>query len=373
MNTVIPHSIRWGVIGLGRCGSNLAEQFYRRGYPVLAINSSVTDFRAGVLPADRTVNIGSSNRDGAGQDIMLGKKYLERERNRILEIVNDKFKDIDGILLTAGLGGGTGSAVFELSSILGSLSNYPINALLTLPWDGEGSVVKVNAINSLNRLLKTRLGSVAIIDNQRLMSGASSSNLADFYHRGNKKVVSLLDRINRISLNPANKPIIGFDVEDLRRFFTIPGFLTFQEITFSPEIILDPELTVNRIRSHARNESILCSDFKYEQASLVGLVFTAPLKILTKCSSTTLTSVLSYLKDLTSYSGILKGIFTVSENELPRMYLLFAGMNYPHRIDELLKQASSEAKKLNLKSDQGMQQLDVSNFDNIAFFPSQKK
>ena len=372
MKNVIPHSIRWGVIGLGRCGSNLAEQFYLRGYPVLAINSSMTDFRAGVLPSDLTLNIGSSNRDGAGQDIMLGKKYLERERNTILEYIDDKFKDITGILLTAGLGGGTGSAVFELSSIVNSL-NYPVSALVTLPWDGEGSVVKVNAINSLSRLLKTRIGSAALINNQKIIFKSSDSSLADFYHIGNKKIVSQFDRINRISLNPANKPIFGFDVEDLRRFFLTPGFLAFQEIILSQDQILDSDLTVNRIKSHFRNESILCSDYKYEQSSLVGLIFTAPHKILKKVPSATMTAISAHLKDLTAYSGIMKGTFAVSDKEPPRIFLIFAGMNYPRRIDELLKQANSEAKKLNLKSDLGMPRLDVSDFENLAFFPSRSK
>jgi cell division GTPase FtsZ len=65
--------------------------------------------------------------------------------DRIRQLVTQLTKGADLVVLAAGFGGGTGSAISELVQVLVPLE-LPIITLATLPGEQESAVAKVNAV-----------------------------------------------------------------------------------------------------------------------------------------------------------------------------------------------------------------------------------
>ncbi|NQS98885.1 MAG: hypothetical protein HQ591_10555 [candidate division Zixibacteria bacterium] len=367
MSVAIPKSIRWGVIGLGRCGGNFAEEFYLRGYPAIAINSSHTDLRAGKLPSDKQFFVGLRRQDGAGQDMALGERCLTVNKKRLLESIAREMDDVAYILLTAGLGGGTGSGIGTLSFIMAEL-DIPMSALTALPWDGESTVSKVNAVRALNKLINSPVNSIALIDNQKILSKAADSPLSELYLRPNRELVDTFDGINRISLNPAVKPLIGFDSEDLKRFFTTRGILLLGKISLDSIDFGRNENLIARLREMWEDGGWLHPGRDFNQATMAGVVILAPPALLKKTSAAHFEKVIAAVKNIVSSSGIYTGIFQTAADNIPLLYTIIAGMPLPERVEQLTRQAKAEGKMLALKSTEGKLELNLDEFSGLDLF-----
>src|SRR5690606_18589144 len=136
-------------IGLGQGGGNIAAEFGRLGYKAMALNTAHTDLSAlapgarlapngsiapgsgqTALSREQCVYIGLDGYDGAGADLNYGRECIRENAARIREAVQAHAEGADVVVLTAGLGGGTGSAVSELVDVLEQLE-LPILGLAT--------------------------------------------------------------------------------------------------------------------------------------------------------------------------------------------------------------------------------------------------
>ncbi len=361
---MIAQSIKWGVIGLGRCGANLAEEFYLRGYPVITLNSSITDFRICNLPPDNKYSIGINQRDGAGQDTILGEKCLLQNSQNIIDRVSKIMVDTDEVLLVAGLGGGTGSAVPILLEVLQPL-NFNISCMVTIPWSGEGSIVKINSIKMLNRLLRTNVHSIIVIDNQKVVSRSANEELLNMYKISNRQIVGLFDELNRISRNQDYKPYLGLDVEDLRRIFRQRGLCHIQKIDLIEDDLKSGERLFRRFSEDLDDGGILISGYDYSQASSAAIIMILSDQMIKSISSKILNDFTARIKDLFAYPGIYMGIFSCSNNCKPVVYCVATGFSIPQRIMELLEQAKTEGKQLSFKALSGISSLKIGDFDKM--------
>ena len=169
-------SLDIAVIGLGQGGGNLAAEFARRGYRAMALNTARTDLSAlsalgttthPALSEAQRLYIGIDGYDGAGADLNYGRQCVTESAERIREAVARHTEGADVVLLAAGLGGGTGSAVSELVRVLESLE-LPITTLTTLPGDQESGIAKVNAVRAVSDLVKIPDLGLIFADNARL-------------------------------------------------------------------------------------------------------------------------------------------------------------------------------------------------------------
>ena len=234
VNSAIPAGIDFGIIGLGQCGGNLAEEFYLRGYRTIALNSSYTDLRAGKLPAVKRYHVGIQGRDGAGQDLELGERYLRSNAKRIVETVEKELGDTDILMLMSGLAGGTGGNLGVLTDILGDLEK-PMCVLTVLPDKVEGAIAKINAVRALKKLAQSPVDSIILLDNHRVMTQLTDSPVSSLYSRANSITAAGIDWINRITRHPGLNPIRSFDSEDFRKFFLTRGIMVIGETLISTE------------------------------------------------------------------------------------------------------------------------------------------
>ena len=66
----------WSVFGVGQCGSKLAEEFYNRGYDVVAINTAMQDLKHIAIPEKQKLFLDYAL-GGAGKDLDTGQAAAE--------------------------------------------------------------------------------------------------------------------------------------------------------------------------------------------------------------------------------------------------------------------------------------------------------
>jgi len=148
--------------------------------------------------------------------------------DRIRQFVAHHAEGADIVMLVAGLGGGTGSAMSELVRVLGSLA-LPMVALVTLPGEHESAIAKVNAVRAVSDLTKVPGVTLILVDNSRLAEQHASAALDEYFQRINSMIVEPLDALNRINHRQGSSSIRSLDGENIRTLLTSSGVLNYAE------------------------------------------------------------------------------------------------------------------------------------------------
>ncbi len=359
------------VVGLGQCGGNIAAEFYKRGYNAVALNTSYTDLRAlEALPEENKVYIGVDGRNGAGKDISLGKRSIQINQNKILSIVQRLLSGADVLLLTAGLGGGTGSNLSELATVLEPLKVLT-SALVTIPTSGESSITKVNAVKSLNNLLSANLGSIILVDNQKILEQSPNISLASFYSRANSTIAEVFNIFNTINEEADAISIRSFDSEDFKKVFLSSGFVTFGYTTLPSQEPLTSQVLVEKMSELWDSGGIFASGFDFSAAAISAVILFAPKQILTKSSADVFEKFTHAIKEITSGSAVYTGIYQYTKEDKPiKLYAMLGKLPIPSRVKELLSQALDEGKRLSQKVKVEIPKLDLSGLEGVELFSS---
>ncbi|MDZ7747005.1 MAG: tubulin/FtsZ family protein [Halobacteriales archaeon] len=159
------------LIGVGQAGGKLAEALSCDPLAAdsvvgsLAINSARADLSSIGLD---TLLIGAErvNGHGVGGDNELGATVMQEDTNEVVDAVASRVgSDCEAIVITAGLGGGTGSGgapvlVHELKRIY----DVPVYVLGVLPGRDEGALYQRNAGRSLKTLAREADATI-LVDN----------------------------------------------------------------------------------------------------------------------------------------------------------------------------------------------------------------
>jgi cell division GTPase FtsZ len=180
INNSIPNSIqsKIGFIGIGQCGSNIAQLFEQLNYTCLCVNSSEKDFK----PLQTKYNYCTPNTDGCNHDRRKAIQILQQNNNykKIILEIKDKLFDKEILFFIFSTGGGTGSG---FSPILIELlkdeflksdltSNKTICAIPVLPSTQEKSYqIQYNSYECYKSLSQIEsIGSVFTLDNSNIGS-----------------------------------------------------------------------------------------------------------------------------------------------------------------------------------------------------------
>lgn len=182
------------LIGVGQAGGKLADRIIRfdreRGYgsvqDAVAINSAKTDLQP--LTVD-TILIGQDRvkGHGVGGDNELGAEIMEADLEEVQQKVGTHITtQVESIILTTGLGGGTGSGGTPvLARRLAEIYDIPVYVLGILPSSEESNLAQVNAGRSLKTITNTA-DATLLIDNDAWKSTGESLN--EGYERINKQI-----------------------------------------------------------------------------------------------------------------------------------------------------------------------------------------
>ncbi len=155
------------VVGIGGGGNNAINRMVEAGLSNVNFIAVNTDYD--VLEsskADVIVQIGqkTTNGYGAGTDPVIGEAAAEESSEEIM----NSLSGADMVILTCGLGGGTGTGAIPLIAKLCHDANILTVAVVTLPFVFEGTPRMKIALQGLEKLQK-EIDTLLVIPNNKLL------------------------------------------------------------------------------------------------------------------------------------------------------------------------------------------------------------
>lgn len=372
-------------IGLGQGGGNIAAEFGRLGYKAMALNTAHTDLSAltpgariapngsiapgsgaTALSRDQCVYIGLDGYDGAGADLNYGRECIRENASRIRDAVKAHADGADVVVLTAGLGGGTGSAVSELFDVIEDLE-LPILVLATLPGEHESGIAKVNAARGLSELVKRRPYGWIFADNQRLAQNHGNVSLDRYFEAVNEVIVAPLDALNRLNDREGVHPLRTLDGEDFRRLLLSSGVLNYAEAAL-PELTVDA--VINGIREALLSSGVMPSGFSLQEVAYMGVVLEAPASTLSDTPFSFFEQLSEQLKNDTGGGAIYLGMYRTQDvtQGAARLRLIASSNSLPSGIQAVVNDAKREGGTLRDKLRRAVDALDLGEIEDFDLF-----
>lgn len=162
------NSARLLVLGIGGCGNNALTRMYEygvEGVELIALNTDVQDLNK--CQCHKKIQIGEKLTKGLGAGSIpdTGEKAAQESQ----EAIEEAIKDADMVILTCGMGGGTGTgATPYVASIAKAMEKLTV-AIVTKPFKYEGKPRMQNAIAGIDKL-KAIVDTMIVVPNDRLLS-----------------------------------------------------------------------------------------------------------------------------------------------------------------------------------------------------------
>jgi len=203
--------IKIKVVGCGGAGNNTISRLMQMGIKnveTIAINTDALDLL--YTDANKKILIGKETTRGlgAGADISVGRKAAEEQRDEIKNAI----KGSDLLFLTAGLGGGSGSASIPFVAKLAKEMNILTIAVVTLPFLMEGKHRAENARIALEELEQC-VDTLIIIQNEKLLEIVPNLTLAEAFKFADEILANAVKGIVDVVMNPG---LVNVDFADLR-------------------------------------------------------------------------------------------------------------------------------------------------------------
>ncbi len=360
------------VVGLGQGGGNLAAQFSRLGYRAIALNTALTDLSAlgdgngrVVLPPENRLYVGIDGYDGAGGDLNYGRECIRENAEKIRRAVSEHAEDADVVLITAGLGGGTGSSASELVKTLEDLE-LPLIVMATLPTEHESGMAKVNAVRGASALVKQRGSGWIFVDNSQLARVHASVTMDRYYDTINSVIVGPLDALNKINHDSNLRPIRTLDGEDLRRLLLAGGAINYASDQLDS---LEVKAIVGSVHSALSSSSLMPAGYSLEQVSTIGVVLEASESNLARMPFAVLEELSEQLKEATNGAAVYLGVYrNRSQGDGVRLRLICSSYQLPDGILAMVNDARREGGILRDKLQQTLSPLELGEIEDFDLF-----
>ncbi|MCC7386222.1 MAG: hypothetical protein IT384_30545 [Deltaproteobacteria bacterium] len=360
------------LIGLGQAGGNIATEFFRRGYRALALNTAESDLTSldpgGIyppLPAEHRLYIGIDGYDGAGADPAYGSECILEHAEPIREAVLREAEDADAIILAAGLGGGTGSSLSALITVLSELE-LPLIGLMTLPSDGESGIIKVNAVRAINELVDAQLSGWIFIDNARLAELNQDISIVDYYAHINGRIASPIDGLNRLNNRTDIRSIRSFDGEDLRKLILSGGVLNYGVVELPT---LSEDSVIAALKTGLSTSDLMPAGFEIGSVSYLGMVIEAPEAALAHTPISSFEHMDEQIKRETGGAAVYRGLYRSNDaGRAATLRFMAACQSLPHRIREILTDARKEGLAIRDKLQIELPTLELGEIERIELF-----
>ena len=214
---------QFGIIGIGACGSNIANLFENKNYSTVYVNSSIEDL---------------NSIKGVHKLHIVGAEGAAKDRKRVLQLAMESFGDImqkieniitqQYVVVIFSAGGGTGSGLsIPILKYLTQLGKTCI-PVMVLPDGRSSAKMNENAYNACVELMSVKgLGATFLLDNAK-----------DDKFAINNRFVHEFDTFVTIK----NSSVHGnFDVSERKQILSCPGVAVLGKLSkarsTAPEII----------------------------------------------------------------------------------------------------------------------------------------
>jgi cell division protein FtsZ len=207
------------VIGVGGGGGNAVTHMVQagiEGVDFVCINTDAQAIKHAKVKMGLQIGCNITKGLGAGADPEVGRQAAMEDRDRIIELIEGS----DMLFITAGMGGGTGTGaapvVAQIAKELGILTV----AVVTRPFDMEGSKRRHIAEHGMNELAK-HVDSLITIPNQKLLTVLGGDvTLLDAFKAANQVLQGAVQGIAELITRPG---MINVDFADVRTVMAETG------------------------------------------------------------------------------------------------------------------------------------------------------
>ena len=207
------------VLGVGGGGGNAVSHMVAsgiEGVDFMCINTDAQALQNTKVKTALQIGCNITKGLGAGADPEIGRQAAIEDRDRIIELI----EGCDMLFITAGMGGGTGTGaapvVAQLAKELGVLTV----AVVTRPFDMEGSKRSMAADHGMTELAKY-VDSLITIPNQKLLTVLGPrTTLLDAFKSANQVLQGAVQGIAELITRPG---LINVDFADVRTVMAETG------------------------------------------------------------------------------------------------------------------------------------------------------
>lgn len=346
-------SVNLGVVGVGQCGSKIAEELYDRGYNTVVINTALQDLKHIKVPERQKLFLDYSL-GGAAKDLDTGKAAVEQYEEEVLKHISDHTEDCEVLMLAVSGGGGTGSGGAESMVSIMSQLGKPLSVLFVLPMSSEDTLAKHNAIQTLAKLARLAkedvINSLIVVDNSKIELMFPGKSMAEFWKIANTSIVEPLHLFNKLSANPSE--YTSLDPMDFSRLFIGTGDCALYG-TIEVEDYLEDEAIAEAMVTTLES-GLLSSDFDLSQTRSAGVIITGSKEALSKVPATNIEYGFAMVSKICNEgTRVFRGVYEVpTTDDVLRIYSFFSGLGLPEdRVKELKAEADRHMEALKHKED----------------------
>jgi len=159
------------VMGVGSSGVRAVEGMSRLNSAIETVAVDTDTKVLETLDMERIIHVGSTVTRGlsAGGDVELGRQSIEKDSSGIRQ----QLRQVDLLVLVAGLGGGTGSGAVPVITRIAREAGSLVLAMVAMPFAFEGKKIAKVAEESLKRI-RTHADAIIRIPNERLIDRADA-------------------------------------------------------------------------------------------------------------------------------------------------------------------------------------------------------
>ena len=261
------------IIGVGGAGCNTITRMTEigiTGAETIAINTDAQDLL--YTTAGRKILIGKTTTGGlgAGNDPEKGREAAKED----LELLKNVLYGAHMVVVTCGLGGGTGTGatpvITELSRRMGILTV----AVVTLPFTVEGKRRRENALRGLNEL-KQSADAIVVIPNDRLLQLSPDISISEAFRKCDTILTNAVKGITESITKPG---LINLDFADVRAVLQNAGISAISVAESDAEnrgedvvkqAIHNPLLDVDVTNARGALVNLIASDITITEAEMI--------------------------------------------------------------------------------------------------------
>ena len=326
------------IIGVGQCGTKIADLFSLVDFEALAVNTSKGDLDyLKHIPPERRILIGESLTGGKGVNAnpLLGREAMKRDLPLVMRKIGSiiGYEDVDIFFLTFGFGGGTGAGGTPVlaEAIKEEYPDSLVVAIGALPLKEEGIRPTINAAITIDKLSKIA-DSIIAIDNNKLKEG--SDDISRAYERINYTIVERIASLLALVDVPGEQTL---DASDLK--FVLKAFGSFATVGYA-------KADANRVKSLSR---LIIKSFESEglyldaniESALYGLVAIHGPPELLKAKD--IFEALDYLTSKIRGKQIFRGFYPDPREREVEVVTLLSGIYESKSIEDIIVTAKKYA------------------------------
>jgi cell division protein FtsZ len=201
------------VMGVGDAGATIVNTLAQQGSTASTLVAVCTDLaRMASYGAVETLLIGDeiTKKQGAGGNPWLGRKAAIATRSRIIDVL----RDIDVLIIVAGLGRGTGTGASVEIVKMASRLGMTIVTVLTTPFRFEGKQYAATAQEGL-QAIATLTHAQIVVDLEKTMVGDKISTISEAFQRADSVIVQHINGFIDMLSNPGERVLRVNDVRNL--------------------------------------------------------------------------------------------------------------------------------------------------------------